>query len=104
MRYGHGALWVTMQEEDAVAKIDVRTGNAVTASAGRAPAQAVVAGGRVFVASRNDHTVVTLDPTTLRLVGRPIDVGLNPYAMAADRRSVWVTGLADNTLTRIDYR
>ena len=69
-----------------------------------APAQAVVADGRVFVASRNDHTVVVLEPEALRSAGEPIEVGLNPYAMATDGATVWVTGLADNSLTRIDLR
>ena len=93
-----------MPAEDAVAKVEVRTGRSVVGSAGRAPARAVVAGGRVFVASRNDHTVVVLEPEALRPAGEPIEVGLNPYGMATDGRSVWVTGLADNSLTRIDPR
>ena len=104
MRYGGGYLWVTYEGEDAIARIDVRTRRMATASAGKSPAQAVFAGGRVFVASRNDHSIITLDPKRMRRIGRAIGVGLNPFAMAADDRSVWVTGLADNTLTRIDYR
>ena len=64
----------------------------------------MLAGGHLFVSSRNDNTVVVLDPKTLKPVGEPIEVGFNPYAMVADERSVWVTGLGDNTLTRIDYR
>ena len=48
--------------------------------------------GHLFVASRNDNTVVVLDPKTLKPVGEPIEVGFNPYALAADERSVWVTG------------
>ena len=39
-----------------------------------------------------------------RAVGTPIDVGLNPVAMVADGRSIWVTVLGDNAVTRIDYR
>jgi hypothetical protein len=31
----------------------------------------------------------------------PLHVGLNPYAVATDGHSVWVTGLADNRVTRI---
>jgi DNA-binding beta-propeller fold protein YncE len=104
IRYGEGALWLTMPAEDAVAKVEARTGRSVVGAAGRAPAQAVVADGRVFVASRNDHTVVVLEPEALRSAGEPIAVGLNPYALATDGESVWVTGLADNTLTRIDPR
>ena len=78
--YGDGALWLTLPAEDAVAKVEARTGRSVVGSAGRAPARAVIAGGRVFVASRNDHTVVVLEPEALRAVGEPIEVGLNPYA------------------------
>jgi DNA-binding beta-propeller fold protein YncE len=103
MRYGAGSLWVTY-EGDAIARVAVRGGSMVTASAGHGPAQAVVAGGRVFVASRNDQAVLMLDPDELAPVGEPIRVGLNPYAMIADDRFVWVTGLGDNTLSRIAYR
>jgi DNA-binding beta-propeller fold protein YncE len=76
----------------------------VTTSAGHGPTQVTVAGGRVFVASRNDQAVFVLDPVNLAPVGEPIRVGLNPYAMVADGHSVWVTNLGDNTLSRIDYR
>ena len=51
----------------------------------------------MFVASRYDHTVLVLDPKTPEAGGEPLTVGLNPYALATDGRSVWVTGLGDNT-------
>ena len=101
MRYGAGALWITLPGEDALTKVVARNGDVITAAAGRAPGQAVVAGDRVYVTSRNDHSVVVLDPDTLREAAAPIGVGLNPYAIAAAERDVWVTGLADDTLTRI---
>ena len=104
VRYAGGALWVTLDGEDAIARVDAKTGNQRTAAAGHSPAQTVLAGGHLFVSSRNDNTVVVLDPNTLKPVGPPIEVGFNPYALVADERSVWVTGLGDNTLTRIDYR
>ena len=62
------------------------------------------AGGRVFVASNTDHTLVVVwtqrqpDP-----VGEPIAVPLNPLAVAAGAGHVWVSGLGANTLSRIDY-
>ena len=64
----------------------------------------MVAGDHVYVASRNDQAVDVLDRVELEPVGEPIASALNPYAMVADRRHVWVTGLGDNTLTRIDQR
>jgi YVTN family beta-propeller protein len=102
MRYDDGAVWVSL-DVDAIARVMAEGGNLRTAAAGRSPAQSVLAGGHLFVASRNDDTVVVLDPKTLKPVGDPIAVGANPYAMVAGERSVWVTGLGDNTLTRIDY-
>jgi DNA-binding beta-propeller fold protein YncE len=104
LHYGGGYLWATYQGENAIARVGVRDRSYATASAGNGPTQAVLAGGRLFVACRNDQAVNLLDPRTLKVIGRPIAVGLNPYAMVADDRSVWVTGLGDNTLTRIDYR
>jgi outer membrane protein assembly factor BamB len=104
VRYAGGYLWVTLDDEDAIARVDAETGNLRTATAGHSPAQSVLAGGHLFVSSRNDNTLVVLDPKTLKPAGEPIDVGFNPYALTADERSVWVTGLGDNTLTRIDYR
>jgi hypothetical protein len=44
-----------------------------------------------------------LDPVTLQPVGRPLAVPLNPLAVAAGAGHVWVTGLGENTLTRIDH-
>ena len=73
-------------------------------TAGHGPAQLAIAGGRVFVSSRDDQAVSVLDSDELALVGEPIPVAINPYAIVADKRSVWVSGLGDNTLTRIDYR
>ena len=76
-----------------------------TAFAGNGPRQvAVIAGDRVYVASRNDQAVNVLHARELRTIGEPIRVGVNPYAMAADQRHVWVTGLGDNTLARITDR
>jgi streptogramin lyase len=62
-----------------------------------------VAHGNVFVASNTDHRLVRLAPRTNDPIGRPMRVPHNPFAVAAGEGHVWVTGTADNTLTRIDY-
>jgi streptogramin lyase len=104
LHYGGGYLWATYQGENAIARIGVRDRSLAFAAAGNGPMQAVLAGNRVFVTSRNDQAVNVIDPRTLKMIGPAIGVSLNPYAMVADDRSVWVTGLGDNSLTRIDYR
>jgi streptogramin lyase len=98
-------LWATLSRDDLIARIDPgRAGGFVSTAVGRRPQQIVAAGGRLFVASNADHTVRVLDPPTSRFVGAPLEVQHNPFALAADGRSVWVTGIGENTVTRIALR
>ena len=99
--YAGDALWAALRTEDTIVRIEPRSAAQVTSSAGHRPTQAVHAGGRIFVASSNDHDVLLFDAETAEQVGEPIRVGRNPSAMATDGRSVWVTSLAENTVTRI---
>ena len=55
------------------------------------------------MANNTGHTVVVIDPEALEPVGDPLAVPLNPWAVAAGAGHVWVSGLGDSTLTRIDY-
>ena len=73
-------------------------------TAGHSPNGVAVAGGRVFVASRTDHSVIVFDPRTARQAGRALDVAVDPYAVAAGFGHVWVTGQGDNTVSRVDLR
>jgi len=102
---GAGYLWASMGTEDLMTQINPRRfGDVATSSAGHRPQQSVAAGGRVYVASNTDHTLLAFDPRTGRQTGEPISVQNNPYALAADSHYVWVTGLGKNTLTRLAYR
>jgi YVTN family beta-propeller protein len=101
LHYGGAYLWAVLRSDDTVDRIDVKTRRVATAAAGHGPTQIVTVGDRLFVASRNDNTVVVLDAETTEPAHAPLHVGLNPYAVATDGHSVWVTGLADNRVTRI---
>ena len=92
-----------MPDANAVARVDPRRLVAVTTAVARRPAQIAVAGGRVFVASNTDHTVVVLTRRRSGASGKPLDVPLNPYGVVAGAGHVWVTGLGENTVTRLDY-
>jgi DNA-binding beta-propeller fold protein YncE len=102
LHYGGGYVWATFSARDEIARIDPASRDVVTTSGGHTPTQVITAGGRLFVASRNDHAVLVIDPRNVALLGSPVKVGLNPYALATDGRSVWVTGL-ENTVTRVAY-
>ena len=101
---GGGFLWAVLREQDAIARIEPETGDYTTFAAGHFPTHALVVRRRVFIASRNDNEVIVLDMQSTKPVGEPLAVGLNPYGLATDGRSVWVTGLSENTVTRIARR
>jgi DNA-binding beta-propeller fold protein YncE len=101
---GNGYLWATLAPADSVARVSpTEQGRRTTTAVGHRPLRAVAAGGREFVTVNLDHTVKVIDPATGRTTGRAIGVPPNPYAIAADGRALWVTGLGEDTLTRIPY-
>jgi YVTN family beta-propeller protein len=58
----------------------------------------------VWVANRADGTVSRIDPATNRVVGKPVRVGAEPFALAARGRRAWVTCLGNDTLVRVTAR
>jgi DNA-binding beta-propeller fold protein YncE len=99
---GGGYLWAVLRGEDSIAQIDpAEPGTPVTSAVGRGPTQVMVVGDRVFVANRYDHSLSVLDRASTQRQENPLVVPRNPYALASDGRSVWVTSLADDTVTRI---
>jgi streptogramin lyase len=58
----------------------------------------------VWVVCYGDQSLVRIDPRTQRTVGAPITVGLNPVGLdVTDDHVAWVTGAADDSLTRLHY-
>jgi hypothetical protein len=102
LTFGGGYLWATEPRADQAARIDVHTGNVANCATGHQPAGLAFVGGRLFVANRTDHTVVAIDPRTTRRIGDPIRVALGPYAMTYGLGHIWVTGVGEDTLTRLD--
>jgi DNA-binding beta-propeller fold protein YncE len=102
--FGAGYAWATLRTDGTVARIDPTTGDTVSIAAPLRPTQILVAGGLVFVTGFIDHTVEVIDPRTARPVGRALDAGLNPFALAGGGRHVWVTAVGTDSVTRLDLR
>ena len=101
LAYGKGHLWASIQLDDSVARIDPETQDVITTENAQRPEQIVVTRGRVWAASSTDHSIVLINPRTTRQVDK-LRVRPNPYGLATSRGHVWVTGLGESTLTRID--
>jgi YVTN family beta-propeller protein len=97
---GAGSIWATLVDTDQLVRIDPRTWNVTTIAVGREPNGIVSSRGSIWVANRTSSTVSRVDPRTGR-VKDEIEVPLNPYELAADRSGVWVTSLAQGSVTRI---
>jgi YVTN family beta-propeller protein len=67
------------------------------------PSGVAVAGGIVWVADDENHTIHTIDPETSEAVGEPVEVARNPIALFASRGVVWVAH-AGGRLSKIDAR
>jgi streptogramin lyase len=104
LRFARGYVWASLGDIDSIAKIGVRRKSKIENEAGHNPQQIAVAHGSVFVVSYADHRLVVLDPGSLRRKGGSVHLSYNPYAVAADERGMWVTGLGTDTVTRLAYR
>ena len=100
--YGAGYLWATVPGSGSIARISLAKRNTkIQSSIGSTPTRSVAVGRRVYVTMNLDHQIAVIDPATATPIGRRIDVPPNPYAITADARSLWVTGLGNDTLTRV---
>ena len=99
--YGAGAVWLTSEDLEAVRRIDATTSAVKDIPVGRQPRGIAVGPSGVWVANGLDNTVTHLDARTGRVLGSPVRVPDNPFAIAVDGDQVWVTSLADSRVTRL---
>jgi DNA-binding beta-propeller fold protein YncE len=95
-------LWASIRADDTIARVEPETQAVVTVAAAKRPSRLVAACGLIFVAGFTEHAIVTIDPKKSQPVGKRLPAGLNPFAVAADGRRVWVTSVGDNSVTRLD--
>jgi predicted Ser/Thr protein kinase len=101
--FGAGAVWVTSPQDDLVTRVDPNNFDKTQIAVGRDPEGIDVRGDDVFVANSTDNTVSRIDARSSRTVGDPIAVPVNPFAVAIEDNSVWVTCQPVNRVVRIDY-
>lgn len=87
-----GGLWVTDGASGLVTFFDGASGQALAVRVGGEPAGVTASGNTVWVANTADGTLSRIDARRHMVVGT-VPVGTRPYAVAADRSSVWVTVL-----------
>ncbi len=102
IEYRSGAIWIAAPDDDTVYKMLTKTGDIIPISVGQRPRQLALGDdGRVYVTNYNSNQVYAIDEKRSRVVGQPLTVPVNPFAVAAGAGSVWVTSQPDNQLSEI---
>ena len=73
----------------------------MTSGVGRRPGAVAGRGSEIWVTSFIDHTVRRVDPETTRPVGVPVEVPLNPYALALSPGDLWLTAYGRGEVARV---
>jgi DNA-binding beta-propeller fold protein YncE len=97
--YGKGALWIAVPDDDTVYKVVTGTGAVIPISVGKQPRQVALVGDAVYVTNYSSSDLYEIDARTSRVVGDPVSLAVNPYAIAADGGTVWVTSQPDNQVS-----
>jgi predicted Ser/Thr protein kinase len=101
--FGANQVWVTNYDDGTVTQNNRALDNPAPVAVGvSGPLGIAFSANTVWVASQLDNSVVRIDPAKGEVVGRPIEVGRSPFAIAAHGKSAWVTNLAGASVTRID--
>lgn len=100
-----GSVWVATYS--GIARIDPRSGKRIAyLNVGRFPKAIAAAGALLWITDaipfNKNGSIVSVDPRSNRLVGRPIPLGRSPGALAAAAGSLWVADELDGTVTRVD--
>jgi YVTN family beta-propeller protein len=102
--YGAGSIWVAGEQDDSVFRINPATGDQISIAVGSRPRQLAVRGNHVYVTNFNSSTLIVIDATRNRVVGEPVDVPINPFAVAAGPGAVWVASVGENKLAKLTGR
>jgi streptogramin lyase len=110
-----GSVWFPITEAAAVERIDGSTGAVIARVANGGDPGAVAAqggipsdphsvaalGDTVWVAQAAAKSVARIDPATNALA-QSIEIGIVPYALALDAKTLWVTSFQDDAAVAID--
>jgi streptogramin lyase len=101
---GGGYVWVSNQESGTVTRINPRTHDPTNIVVGHGPKGIDVGGDAVWVANNSDDTLSRISTKTGNVVGKPVKVGSQPFALSVHGHTAWVTLLGAGAIARVDFR
>ena len=96
-------VWVSDEVDGTVTRVDPDANQATgSVQVGDETRSVATGGGAVWALSSGDATLAKIDPESVRVVGRPLEVGVRPTSVAFGEGKVWVTDNAASTLSSVD--
>jgi streptogramin lyase len=103
--WGAGYVWASASDDGDVLRIDPTTRTITRVHVGGFPIGIVVAGGSVWVIDNAHHSVLRLNPKTLKQIGRPVNTPSGgAFYLGATDGYVFIANETDGTITRINAR
>ncbi len=99
--YDDGALWIATPGDDTVYKVPTATGAVIPISVGHRPRRLTVDRGTVYVTNYNSSDLYEIDARSSRVVGDPVSLPVNPFAVTASGGALWVTSPPNNELSKL---
>ncbi|MDA0137247.1 serine/threonine-protein kinase [Solirubrobacter deserti] len=101
LAYRDGALWAAVPKDNAVYKMTTATGDRIPISVGQQPRQLALGDGVVYVTNYSSSDLYTIDERSSRVVGDPLRLSVNPFSLAVDEDTLWVSSQPENKLSRV---
>ena len=97
------SLWVTDEDSGVVSRVSSNAWQVLERiPVGDGPSAIDATEKAVWVVNRDDDTLVSIDPDTNRLTGRPIRVAEAPTGVGAAEDAVWIASSGEDLVQKID--
>ncbi len=101
LTHGAGAVWATVPDQDLLIRYRPGWRQRTQVEVGARPVGVQISHGRAWVAANGSSTLESVDATSLRHVGKPIPLPLNPLTVLAGHDRLWITSVGESVVTSV---
>jgi hypothetical protein len=104
LTHGAGALWATIPDQDLLVRWRPHPRQRAEVEVGARPIGVQISDGRAWVAANGSSTLESVSVESLRHVGKPLRLPLNPFAVLAGRDRLWIACIGESLIARVELR
>jgi tRNA A-37 threonylcarbamoyl transferase component Bud32 len=104
LTHGAGAVWATIPDQDLLVRYRPSLRQRAEVEVGARPIGVQISNGRAWVASNGSSTLESVSVKSLRHVGKPLRLPLNPFTVLAGRDRLWIACIGESLIARVELR